>query len=321
MGRGRYGGDNMEIKKFVKSHLTLYNFLVFLWFEFRYKIPRKILGKNFDVKETKRKFKKIFGRNIDLNNPQTLNEKIQWLKLNVHDDFHTLAADKYRAREYWKQFGEEGLIPLLYMTYDWKDIKPENLPDEPCIVKCNSGSGRYMIIRDKANVNYKKLRKQCHLWLRTNYYYTSQEWQYKNIKPCIIVEKLLLDKNGHIPNDYKLHYINGELQFIYCSIDREGENYRNIYSPEWKRIDMEWVAPNSHKGGLVGKEIPQPSSFERMKEIADEIAKNFKYVRVDFYDVDGKLYYGEITLHHGGGFDTFEPQEFDLIYGKKLILH
>ena len=118
----------------------------------------------------------------------------------------------------------------------------------------------------------------------------------------------------------KLHYINGELQFIYCSIDREGENYRSIYSPDWKRIDMEWVAPKDHKGGLVGKDIPPPQTLEKMKKIADEIAKNFKYVRIDFYDVDGKLYYGEITLHHGSGFDTFEPKRMDEIFGKKLIL-
>lgn len=294
--------------------------LSILKYKIRYEIPGKILGMQYDISETKRKFRKAFGRDIDLKNPKTLNEKIQWLKLNIHDDFHTVVADKYGVREYWKQFGEDALIPLLYMTYDWRDIKFENLPDEPCIVKCNSGSGNYVIIRDKNQVDYKKLKEKCRLWLSINYYYCSQEWQYKNIKPCIIVEKLLLDKKGHIPNDYKFHYINGELQFIYCSIDREGENYRSIYSPKWKRMDLEWVAPNEHKGGLTGKDIPLPKTYEKMKKIADEVAKSFKYVRVDFYDVDGKLYYGEITLYHGSGFDTFVPEKMDEIFGEKLNL-
>lgn len=305
-----------KIRQAVANNFCLFKMCDLL----RYEIPSRIFREKYDVREIKRKFKNTFGRNINLCNPTTLNEKIQWLKLNVHDDFHTVVADKYAAREYWKQFGEDGLIPLLYMTYDWKDLKPENIPDEPCIVKCNSGSGSYEIIRDKNKVNYKELQKKCRKWLSVNYYYRSQEWQYKNIKPCIIIEKLLLDKNGHIPNDYKLHYINGELQFIYCSIDREGENYRSIYSPDWKRMDMEWVAKEDHKGGLTGSDIPLPQTFEKMKKIADEVAKSFKYVRVDFYDVDGKLYYGEITLHHGSGFDTFEPQEFDLLYGNKLTL-
>ena len=317
MGYKGYGGNYMGIKsKLIKSNYYIYK----LYCTFRYELPGKIFGNKYDIAEIKRKYKKIFGKKINLDNPQTLNEKLLWLMLNDREDIHTIVADKYRAREYWKQFGEDGLIPLLYMTYNWRDIKPENMPNEPCIVKFNSGSGSYEIIRDKNMVDYKKLRKKCRIWMALNFYYCSQEWQYKNIKHCIIIEKLLLDKNGHIPNDYKLHYINGELQFVYCSIDREGENYRSIYSPDWKRIDMEWVASRDHKGGLYGKDILPPPTFERMKEIAGEIAKKYKYVRVDFYDLDGKLYYGEITLHHGGGLDTFEPKEWDLVYGKKLQL-
>ncbi len=306
----------MGIRNTMRNNYYVYKFYGF----FRFELPGKIFGRGYDKAEMKRKFRKVFDRDVNFNNPQTLNEKIQWLKLNVRENFHTIVADKYRAREYWRQFGGESLIPLLYVTDDWRNIKLENIPDEPCIVKCNSGSGNYEIIRDKGRVDYKKLRNSCRKWMAVNYYYVSQEWQYKNIKPCIIIEKLLLDKKGRIPNDYKLHYINGELQFVYCSIDREGKNYRSIYSPEWKRMDMEWVASRDHKGGLIGDNIPSPPTFGRMKEIAGQIAQNFKYVRIDFYDVDGKLYYGEITLHHGSGFDTFDPEKYDVEYGKKLEL-
>ena len=277
----------MGLKKIIKN-IILGNFWLYRLFrQMRYNLPVYIMGDEYITKE---KYKKVFGKELELDNPQTLTEKIQWLKLNVHEDFHTVCADKYAARQIWKKYGDDGLIPLLFMTYDWTDIKKENIPNEPCIVKCNSGSGEYQIIRDKDDVDYEKLRSDCRRWLAENYYYTSQEWQYKNIKPCIIVEKLLQDKNGKIPNDYKLHCINGKVEFVYCSVDREGENYRSIYTPAWERMNMEWVAPRDHKG-YFGADIEKPKTFSRMVEIAEDIAKSFAYVRVDFYDVDGKLYY------------------------------
>ncbi len=300
------------VKKIIFDNALLYR----LYRQVRYNFPVYIMGDEYIIKK---KYKRVFGRNLNLENPQTLTEKIQWLKLNVREDFHTICADKYAARQIWRKYGEDGLIPLLFMTYNWQDIKEDNIPDVPCIVKCNSGSGEYQIIREKNNVDYERLRKNCRRWLEENYYYLSQEWQYKNIKPCIIIEKLLQDKNGKIPNDYKLHCINGKVEFVYCSVDREGENYRSIYTPEWERMNMEWVAPRDHKG-YFGADIEKPKTFSRMVEIAEDIAKNFAYVRVDFYDVDGKLYYGEITLHHGSGFDTFEPEKYDLQYGEKLNL-
>ncbi|MCI8642037.1 MAG: glycosyl transferase [Lachnospiraceae bacterium] len=306
----------MNLKEGIKNNNLCYR----LYSLFRYVMPYKIIGEKYSIIEIKRKFRKVFQREFDQNNPRTLNEKLQWLKINVHDDFHTTLADKYAVREYWKQFGEEGLIPLLYESDQWKNINYNNLPDVPCIVKSNSGSGTYMIIRDKNKVDLKVLQNKCKRWMFDNYYYKSQEWQYKNIKPRIIVEKLLLDSKGHIPNDYKFHFINGKLEFIYCSIDREGENYRSIYDPEWNRMDIEWVAKKDIRGQMVGKDIDCPNNFERMREIGEQIAKKFSYVRVDFYEVDGKLYYGEITLHHGSGFDIFRPEKYDLEFGKKLRL-
>lgn len=310
----------MGIKQWIKKNDFLFFTLYKGHFFLKYVIPRYVMGEKYDEKVIKKRFRQVFGRDLDLTHPQTLNEKIQWLKLYVHEDFHTICADKYRCREVWKQYGESGLVPLLYKTSDYKDIVLENIPDEPCIIKANTGSGTYHIIRDKKDIDMKALQRECRLWLAGNYYYVSQEWQYKNIQPCYIIEKLLLDSKGRIPNDYKFHFINGELQFIYCSIDREGENYRSIYSPEWERLDIEWVAKDSHKGGKIGKDIDPPKNLSQMIEIGRDIAKNFAYVRVDFYEVDGKMYYGEITLHHGSGFDTFEPKKYDFVFGEKLIL-
>lgn len=265
--------------------------------------------------------KEVFGIKPNLTSPKTLNEKIQWLKINDRDPFYTLCADKYLVRSYLdKNFGSENLIPLVYQTTKWQNIKPENMPNYPFIIKGNHGSGMNIIVRNKKEANWREIQNKCRKWLGKNYYYRSREWQYKNITPRIVVEKLLLDKGGRIPNDYKLHYFNGKLMFVYCSVDREGGNYRNIYSPSWKPLPFSWVAKKDHRKNLVGPIIKKPLTYNKMVKIGNEIAKNFKLVRVDFYDIDGKMYFGEITLHHGGGFDTFMPKKYDLYYGKRLDL-
>ena len=125
-------------------------------------------------------------------------------------------------------------------------------------------------------------------------------------------------KSGKIPNDYKLHYINGELQFVYVSFDREGVNDRCTYDSNWNRLPFVWVPKDTYRPSMNTADVPCPESFDLMKKFGAEIAKNFKYVRVDFYDVDGKLYFGEITLYHGSGFDVFFPEKYDQIYGAKM---
>jgi hypothetical protein len=151
-------------------------------------------------------------------------------------------------------------------------------------------------------------------------YEATLELQYKDIKTLIIIEKLLQTKEGFIPNDYKLHFINGKLEFVYCSVGRETINKRNIYDADWKPLMFTWSEKYKDPTTLRGPEIEAPSTFAKMKELGAVIAKDFKYVRVDFYDVDGKLYFGEITLHHGSGFDVFVPDTYDKYYGELLKL-
>ncbi len=268
-----------------------------------------------------RKYKHSHGESFDIDNPQTLNQKIFWLKINDRRPIHKILADKYTVRDYMaNRFGEDKLIPLFYETTNWKDINLDVIPDEPCIIKPTHSSGEYEIIRDKSKVNIKKLRFECRCWLGRNYYKRSQEWQYKDTTRRLIIEKLLLDKNGRIPNDYKLHFINGKLEFVYCSVGRETVNKRNIYDADWNPLYFCWVQGYKDPASTRGEEIPAPESFEEMKRIGAEVAKDFDYVRVDFYDVDGKLYYGEVTFYHGGGNDIFTPIEYDKFYGDKLIL-
>ena len=275
-----------------------------------------------DKATTNRRFLNNFGRNINWNEPKTLNEKIQWLKFNCFEDFHTVCADKYRMREYlYKKFGNNNFqIQVLYVTDNWKNITYDVIPDIPCVIKANHTQGDVVIVKNKKDVDIKKLRIDCRAWLKRNLYRTTFEPQYRHIKPLIVIEKLLQTKQGQLPNDYKLHYFNGNLEFVYCSVDREGINKRNIYDSNWNPLYFTWSEKFKDPRTLRGPEILAPKSFDKMKELASEIAKDFKYVRVDFYDIDGELYFGEITLHHGSGFDVFFPSEYDGIYGEKLKL-
>jgi hypothetical protein len=264
-------------------------------------------------------FKRRQGYPLNLEDPTSFNEKLQWLKIHERKPIYTTFSDKYALREYVKEnIGEELLIPLLYTTENYNDIRPENLPDVPFILKTNHDSGSYKIVRDKTKVDWKKLRVDCKWWMSLNYYWFEREWQYKNIVPRIIIEELLVDKSGKIPNDYKIHCINGEVEFIYVSIDREGKNKRNIYDKNWNPLHFTWASKSKDISKLRGEEILPPSTFDRMTTIAKEIAKQYAYVRVDFYDVDGKLYFGEITQCHGGGFDQILPIEWDYHFGRIL---
>lgn len=305
----------MDLKAMLKG-----NYMVERWyFFFKHQLPSMLLG---DRKRIETKFHNRMGFIPNIDNPQFFSEKIQWVKLYDRKPFNTLAADKYRVREYYREkFGEEHIVPLLCKFDSWKDVTLDALPDEPFIIKANTGTGTWQIVRNTNELDIKKLRYNCRKWTHFNYYYQSQEWQYKNIKPCIIVEKLLTDDEGHIPVDYKLHYINGELQFIYCVADREGNAYRAMYSPDWKLLPFQFVSIRNHTPIRQNLDEPRPVNLDLMIQYANEIAKNFKYyVRVDFYEVSGKLYFGEITMHHGSGMNLFYPPEAERKYAEKLII-
>lgn len=274
-----------------------------------------------DERFVKERFKLFQGYDLDLKNPKTLNEKICWLKLYyTHPDEHIM-ADKYAVRDYIKnEIGEEYLIPLVFHTTNHKDLKPENFPDYPVIVKANHDSGSYLIIKDKNKVDWAKLRVDARFWMKRNYYYTDREKQYKEIEPCIVVEKLLMTSKGKIPNDYKLNCFHGEIGFIYVSVDREGKNKRNIYDQDWKPLHFTWGAKTKDIEKIRGEEIDAPDSLPEMIALAKKLSKDFPYVRIDFYDVDGKIYFGEITQHHGGGGDNMRPFEWDEKFGAMITL-
>ncbi len=271
---------------------------------------------------TRRRFRKAFGRELDLVHPQTLNEKLQWLKLNEKHDFYPICADKFAMKKWVADLlgTEQYNVPVVYHIDNWRDISPDTVTHFPCIVKPNHSSHDFIILRSAQDVNWKQLQRRCRFWLKRDYYAESQEWQYKNIPRQIVVEQLLETKQGKIPNDYKLNFINGKLEFVYVSYDREGLNARCVFDENWNVLPFYWGNSKQKEYIPCPVQIPAPRSLDKMKEIGSMIAKLFKYVRVDFYDVDGILYIGEITLHHGGGCDKFRPEKYDKLYGDKLNL-
>lgn len=261
-----------------------------------------------------KKFKQTFKYNINLSNPKSFNEKIQWLKLNDRSPLHTQCADKYAVRKIISnEGGLEFLIPLLIKTNDIDFIREDNMPNEPFVIKTNHDSGNIFIINDKTQVNYSHIRECLKHSMRHNYYYSSREWSYKHIKPIILIEKLISDNTGLALKDYKVLCFNGEPHYIQVESNRFSDHRSTTYNTLWKEQGFSVGYPPQFN-------IPQPPHFKKMLELAKILAKPFPFVRVDFYDTKENLYIGEITFHPNSGFGIFNPTEWDNILGNELTL-
>lgn len=273
----------------------------------------------------KLRYKRKIGYFPDLDNPKSFTEKIQWLKLNDRTNLHTICADKYLVRNFIsEEIGIEYLIPLSFQTYNAKDLTLENLPDYPCIIKTNHDSQGSIFVYDKYKIDWKSTQQYFIKKLKTNYYYLEKEWQYKNIKPCIIVEKLLLDKRGNIPNDFKFYCFNGIAKLIQVDKDRGKSIYtRHFYDSQWvkQKFNGDIKDPVTREGNNSNIEIKKPICLNKMIKFSEKIAKRFDFVRVDWYEIEGKLYFGEITFHPNGGFGGFVTEAWDKKYGKLLKLN
>lgn len=256
---------------------------------------------------------------LNLRNPATLNEKIQSLKLNNFQAFHTVIADKLAVRDYIKEkIGSGYLIDLFAYYKDPYEINFSNLPTA-FVLKSNHGSAQVKVVRDKCSESEVELISTCASWLMQNHAHYTYEKQYKDIKPCIVIEKLLLNEEGNLPEDYKFHCFNGKVEFIHVDSDRMYRHTRTFYDKSWNKLPFNW---SPYKKGLpkypLGKGVSAPYNLKKMILIAEKLAAVFPYCRIDLYNVKNKIYFGEITLHHESGWARFSPLIYDLIYGEKL---
>lgn len=254
----------------------------------------------------KRAYRYKLGRNLSLKNPMLWTEKIQWLKLNDRSALHTECADKLQVRAYVQnKIGDEYLVKHYFETDRVEEITAKNLPEIPVIIKTNHDSSGGIIVRTKSTVDFQEIQRTLRQRMRQSHYHATKEWQYRNIQPRILVEKLLMDDKGRIPDDYKVHCFNGKPELIQVNIDRFGEKEnkrsgddysRCFYSTRWDKLDLDW---GDHPS--IG-EVPCPSELSKLLKLSELLAEPFCYARIDFYVNESKVFFGEITFHPASGY-------------------
>lgn len=263
-------------------------------------------------------FKAIMGYPLNLDNPQTFNEKLQWLKLYDRKPEYTMMVDKYKVRDYIaEQLGEEYLIPLIGVWDDPDKIDFDKLPDQ-FVLKCNHNSGLGMCIcKDKSKLNIEHVKNELRKGLAQDYYLTGREWPYKDVPRKIICEKYMVDHLQEGLNDYKFMCFAGKVMCSFVCTDRFNDDglKATFFDRDWHVLPFERYYPKSQTP------ISKPLNYDKMLAFSEKLSKEIPFVRTDFYEIDQKLYFGELTFFPGSGFEEFTPESFDIELGNWIKLH
>ncbi len=250
------------------------------------------------------------GKKLNIINPKTFNEKLQWLKLYDRDPLYTNLVDKYEVRKYIAEaIGEEYLVPLIGVWNSFDEIDFSKLPNK-FVLKCTHDSGGVIICKDKSKLKINSVIKSINRKLKRNYYYYGREWPYKNIKPRIIAEKFMGEWNKDL-KDYKFFCFNGEPKLILvCS-----ERYRDTGLKE-TFFDTAWNITNIKRPGHSRDiNIHKPTKLDEMLSLSKKLSEGKSFIRVDFYEINGQVYFGELTFYPASGFTGFKPEKYDEILG------
>jgi len=264
----------------------------------------------------KLKWKLRMNYPLNLENPQTFSEKLQWLKLHDRRPEYTRMVDKVEAKKYVAELiGEQYIIPTLGVWNSPDEIDFDSLPNQ-FVLKCNHNSGEGMYIcKDKSQMNRSKVVDGLRKALKRNYYWISREWPYKNVRRRIIAEQYMTDDGVEL-KDYKVFIFNGEPRIIAVDYNRFHGHLRNIYTTEWEKID---AIINDFQTDCK-RVFEKPKVLEEMLSLSRKLAAGLPHVRTDFYIVNDKIYFGELTLYHAGGFVRTTPGELNLKMGKWTVL-
>lgn len=260
------------------------------------------------------------GKALNLKNPETFNEKIQWLKLHEHYPRYTQLVDKFEVRKYIAdKIGEQYLVPLLGVWDDVEDIDFESLPNA-FVLKCTHDSGSVIVCTDKEHFDVTMAKEKLSKAKHTNFYWLYREWPYKNVKPRIIAEQYIgnnIEKENNEIQDYKIHCFDGIPRFILVCGKRFSETglEEDFFDTEWKHMPLR--RPN-HQNSLSS--IDMPDGLNEMLDLARILSKGMPFIRVDFYEVDNKVYFGELTLYPASGFGEFDPEKYDQLFGSWIQL-
>lgn len=269
-----------------------------------------------DEKYVKDKFEHRLGYTLNLQNPKTFNEKLQWLKLYAHRSEYVTMADKFLVKEYVSRIiGEEYVVPYLGVWGNARDIDFDKLPNS-FVLKCNHNSGGNVVCKDKSKLNIKKSVRFLNKCLKRGYFYQGRDKQYRDIQRKILAEVFLDDHREGELQDYKFWCFNGNPIYMYMT-NKGTQIFENFYDMEFNPVAI------NHGFPRFKPEYAKPKEFELMRELAEKLSKGIPFVRVDFYDIDGHVYFGEYTFFDWGGFQPFSTYEQDLELGKliKLNIH
>lgn len=251
-------------------------------------------------------YESIFNKKINWKNPQTFNEKLQWLKIYDRNPNYTKMVDKYDAKQYVGEIiGKEHIIPTLGVYDKFEDINLDELPNQ-FVLKCTHDSGTVVICKDKTKLNIKDVKNKLNKCLKRNYYYSFREWPYKNIKPRIIAEQYMEDKSGELI-DYKVYAFDGKCDYVMTCVDRAKKETKFIYYDKQWNMKKEFSKDGIKYGDSLN--IDKPKNLDKMFKFAEILSKEIPFVRVDFYEINGQLYFGELTFFPSGGFDDSRTKE------------
>ena len=264
----------------------------------------------------KLKYRLLFGRNLDFDNPKSFNEKINFLKIYDKNPIYTKMVDKSEAKKYAANIiGEKYIIPTIGVYEKFDDIDFDSLPDR-FVIKCTHDSGGLVICKDKKSFDKEVAKKKINKCLKTNYYYHGREWPYKNVKPRILIEDYMEDSKCGELRDYKFFCFDGVPKLMFVATNRfgDGETYFDFFDEDYNHLPFSQGHPNAPV-------IPRkPKNFEKMKKLASKLSQGIKQVRIDFYEVDGEVYFGEFTFSHFSGMMPFVPDEWDYKIGELVKL-
>lgn len=270
-----------------------------------------------DATFLKIRYRLRMSKKLNLTNPVTYNEKLQWLKLYYRRPDFPMMVDKATAKQYVSDIiGEEHIIPTLGIYNSVEEIDWDKLPNQ-FVIKCTHDSGGLIVCKDKQKLNIDAAKRKLSRGLKKTYYWKNREWPYKNVPHRLIAEEYMVDESGYELKDYKFFCFDGEPKALFIATDRSKEDEEtkfDFYDMDFNHLPFTNGHPNATNP------IKKPDGFEEMKEIARKLSKGMPHVRVDLYDVNGHIYFGELTFFHWSGMKPFVPEEWDYKFGSWINL-
>lgn len=301
----------MNVKSFLNQYCP--NFYAWLQYKNRIRVIKahSRMSDDEQLKQVASLYKEKTGHDLNYGNPRRYTEKIQWRKMFGLDHNMALLSDKFAVREWVSdKLGPEYLIPLIGAWESVDDIDWDALP-QSFVLKTNNASGTNLIVPDRSKLNLTLAKKTLSRWMKMRYGWLTFEKQYLDIKPMVIAEKYMKDAKTDELNDYKFLCFDGAPKFVWVDCDRQVNHRRAVFDLDWRLV--EW---NQLNYGLPTNLPPKPDCFDEMKKCAQILSAGFPHVRVDFYDINGRVYFGEMTFTNGSGYECIYPDEYDFKLGE-----